>query len=305
MATERIIATAAIALVTIATMLHSERRQEHDGKVTVGFFGAILAALVWCPPGVARWVVGAGFVLLAFGIWPGPWSLAVSLAIVVGAWLLVPGGVVVGVAGFLAFVCLLALWAYGETLGRMRRGAALEPGGRPSGDVAVTGAALAGCQHPRTGAPCAGWIATTGDRRKHSQSVLLRTDAGHARVDLEDAEAEWKRRKETYTGEEAAAVARAAGLGDVTDDVELAWVEPGDLVYVIGSPAWEAAPGEGFGYRDTPMMPVFRTTPDARVLVADRGEAQVRAESQASVVQCLALAVCFGGVAALQWASQR
>lgn len=52
----------------------------------------------------------------------------------------------------------------------------------------------------------------------------------------------------------------------------LSWLAPGDEVYVVGKPEWGRAPADMAGYRDAPLVPLFR---GKNVFVSDGSAAEV------------------------------
>ena len=53
----------------------------------------------------------------------------------------------------------------------------------------------------------------------------------------------------------------------------------GTECYVVGTPSWESAPPASSGlYRDNPVLPTFRSTPEHPAWFADRSEALLRAD---------------------------
>ncbi len=294
--------SAAFVALIVGSIQYARAKKDPDGAILVGFLGVIVVALVWIPPRVSDWLLGAGAILVVLATSRSTvWVAAVGAALY-GLHRVSPHGVFAAVAALMAAFTLLAALGYRDTLTRLSRGRELKPGERPEGDVEVTGRAVAQSNTfvPGHEGRCAFWVATAdGAKRFSGEHVTLVTEAGPVRVRLADAVIDRITCSASLTDEAASDAARLVGFADAdaVKSLEVRWVEADATMYVTGSPEWEPAPPECGGYRDSPMVPVFRKRGEEGPYLFEGTEDDARALNHASVAQCLALTACFSAVA--------
>jgi len=302
MSPEKLSLSAAIVALLVGSIQYARAKKDPDGAILVGFLGVIIVALVWIPPRVSDWLLAAGALLAVLAASRSvAWIVAVAV-VLYGLRRVSPHGVFAAVVALMAVFTALAALGYRDTLARLSRGRELKPGERPDGDVEVTGHAMA---QPNTFVPghegrCAFWVVTENDTKRFSgEYVTLATAAGPVRVRLADAVIDRITHAKSLTEEAASDAARLIGLpdADAVKSLEVRWVEADTTMYVTGSPEWETAPVECGGYRDSPLVPVFRKRDEEGPYLFEGTEDDARALNRASVAQCLALTACFSAVA--------
>lgn len=294
--------SAAIVALIFGSIQYARAKKDPDGAILVGFLGAIVVALVWIPPRVSDWLLAAGALLAVLAASRSTaWVLAVAAALY-GLRRVSPHGVFAAVVALMAAFTALAALGYRDTLARLSRGRELKPGERPDGDVEVTGRAVAQSNTfvPGHEGRCAFWVASANDARRFSgEYVTLATEAGPVRVRLADAVIDRITHAESLTDDAASDAARLIGFpdADAVKSLEVRWVEADATMYVTGEPDWETAPIECGGYRDSPVVPVFRKRGEEGPYLFEGTEDDARALNRSSVVQCLTLTACFSAVA--------
>lgn len=302
MADLRIVLGASIVLVALM-LVAASRRLGRPGSVasTVAVVLALEAALL-VPHHVRDLILGITIVaLVVAGARATPWTALVG-ALSMGMLMLVlsriPGGNVAVVLAILALVGVFRIRAGLRLMARVRRAGALVPDERPAGDVQLGGKAV-GQPIPvplDRGVEAAWWAIESPEEREHVTSGPLRiaSDAGTVMAELEGAALRMSNRHARFVRLEGQMDLQAVlGRGDRDDKRPMGhddrrddgragqaappalktdayysvyWLEPGADVYVVGTPSWERAPADVAGYRDAPLIPVFR---GKHVYVAD------------------------------------
>lgn len=247
-------------------------------------FGLLL--LVWIPREALNYLlIGLGGIFFGSalgGFWAGLIGAGVILLF---TWIL--GGSSIFLLGLLALVCGVEMKDAIRHLRRLSRAEKMQPGKIPSGEVGMGGRVylLGASDSPLPGASHAVWHVKFGDTTRQSRALLeVRGEHGSALVDPSGASLDLTEKELSLEGEEAQKVVAALDLSSSPkEDCEsgmLHWVEEGAEVYVMGLPTWEVSPqGVARGYRESPMLPVFRAKEGCRVYLADRSAEAVRQDS--------------------------
>lgn len=239
-----------------------------------------LGLLIWVPPFGRSLIVGGFCVLVMFGLGFG---FVVAMLVAVGAvalWL--PGGVSALLLAILAIVGVTEIRAARRHLIRLSRARSLVAGELVTHEVELTGRirAVNPTVDPVHGKPCAMWKIAAVSERESNGLVEIRGETGSAIIDTTSVHLDWSRGPTAIEGEDAKRVAEALRFDLDDEGVFLLYVLPEDTeCYVVGTPTWELAPANTVGlYRDAPILPTFRATPDHPAMFADRSEAQLRAD---------------------------
>lgn len=279
----------------------------------------LVGAALWLPD-YLRTPVATLLATLIFslgaGLAPGILTGALVFAL---AYFLVPGGGTVLVLGILACIAIGVVTLSARRLRRMARAFRLTPGVAPDGDVELGGIALAirPLSPPGVELSCLLYRASPwaeGQVASH-EPFAIRSAEGLAVIEPSGAELDLEGKKRTLSAEEArtllgfsAELPTPKGGGGPGD---LAYLEEGSACYVVGVPVWEPASAElvaraanalpePAGYRGAPTVPVFRSTPEHRLYLADRPEDSVRHETLFNLWAWSSWGVLWVGVAVLQ-----
>jgi hypothetical protein len=216
-----------------------------------------------------------------FGLGLG--SVVVMLGAVVATALWLPGGVSALLLAIIAIVGVTQIRAARSHLVRLSRARTLVANEAVEHEVELTGKirALSDTVDPVHGARCAMWKVTAlGGTRESEGLVEIRGATGSAIIDPTTVRLDWSQSPQLVEGDQAKQVTEAMRL-ELGDDRKLfLYVLPEETeCYVVGLPTWEMAPASSAGlYRDAPILPTFRSTPDQPAWFADRSEAQLRAD---------------------------
>ncbi len=265
-----------VTLEVIARRLH----RKPDTIPVLALIAIVLAMVIWLPSWARTVVVGAGIVFLGLDLGAG--FTVFCLAVVAGAGLWLPGGITVVLLGILVIVGLEQVRGARRHLIRLARAAALTAD-EPTGDeVELTGNvhAVVPTVDPVHGEPCAMWKVIGHGTRESQVMVELRGAEGSAIVDPETVRLDWSQPTSSIDGERAREVAEKLRLDlTSTGSLFLQILPEGTECYVVGVPGWELAPAPTVGtYRDAPMLPTFRSTPEHPAWFADRSEAQLHSD---------------------------
>lgn len=257
----------------------------------LGSLLAVVTALevaLWMPEGIRDWTLAVLVGMAVFAGWDGePGSSAIAgltatVLIIVLGW--IPGGNTAIILSGLGVVGFFRVRGSARHLIRLRRTATLRPGELPGGDVMIGGTLHQGkaismpLGHELTDALW--WAICVGDDYRATSGVVrLDTEAGTVLADLTRARFEITSERSKYDqlGQKDAVDAlfdgpfatRERHEGDDVEKTPLArfeqrthyslhWLRAGDQVMLMGTPEWERAPAELAGYRDAPLVPMFR-----------------------------------------------
>ena len=246
---------------------------------------ATLIGLVWIPP---DWrttgFIGAGALLGLAGAGGAErfWAAVIFGGILWLTETLVPGGTSALILGVLAIVGYVRTRSSVLHLVRLTRAGNLAPNETPDREVELAGT-VAGPDRPIDGLDerAAAWKLD----QLCTDYIVIETELGP--VFAETATAEVDGEVITLTKEQRKALLDAEGarpeprMKQLPKDVELQVFRAGSPAYVVGIPQWEPPPRGSTGYRDSPVVPVFRQRTSAAppVYIANRSEQELRRES--------------------------
>lgn len=292
-----LVIAAAVAIAVLARVL----RRDGDKGIEAAIIAVCLGVLIWGSPTTRSLIVGIAAVVIAGSFGPAGMLTAAGLVALVAY--VVPGGVSVVLLAILALVGVGQIRAARRHLQRLSRAATLVANEPVEHEVELTGRARAVTPivDPIHGRPCAMWRLVAGGATRESAALVeIRGATGSAIIDPASVKIEWSRGPEVVAKEQADAALAELRL-EAKDAAISLYVLPDDTAcYVIGMPAWEIAPANTVGmYRDAPILPTFRATPEHPVFFADRSETQLRGDYRWAVVVwgvwgavCAAIAIC-------------
>ncbi len=320
LALSAMVVVAFVVLSLVGRRLGAERTLA--GRITVGV--ALLLSL-WVPQSARDIVLGFLFAfMMAFIAKTNPLMkgliFLITAGIVGGLANLVPGGATVLVLPLIVLVGVLELKAQRKHRARIARAGLLEPNKDPGGEVVLSGTAeaLKEVSLPETkqmaysedlprGKAIAGWqldISTEKQLAEPTQ-LAISTKMGLALVDLTTVQLSVNPSQERpLVTAEMTKVVRDRDIdwdplpGKLT--WYLRWIDIGQEVFVVGRPNWERAPeGEGT-YRESPFVPVFRSTAAKPAWLAGRSARAESIRSKWFVAQWAVWGVCCLVVAGAQ-----
>lgn len=280
------------------------RRLEHDpdsiyGLIVIAF---CLGLLIWVPSFARSIIVGGLAVFMMFGLNAIAGLLVLGLVIATGLW--IPGGVSVVLLGILSMVGFSQIGDAREHLIRLSRAATLVANEPTTLEVELTGKirALSPVVDPVHGKPCAMWKVIAKGVRESDTLVELVGATGAAIIDPTTVRLEWSRSPMLIEGDAARATAEKLRLDlDDNKSLFLQILPEGTECYVVGTPSWEIAPPASSGlYRDNPVLPTFRSTPEHPAWFADRSEALLRADHTWALASWVVWAGMCAAIAATQ-----
>ncbi len=238
-----------------------------------------LLLVIWAPSYVRSIAVGGFLVFAMLGLGLGMILTMLVLVVATAIWL--PGGVSMLSCGILALVGIGQIRSARAHLIRLSRATTLVTNQQVEDEVELTGAVHA--VHPTVdpvfGEPCAMWRVRGEGLRESDTMVEIRSSSGSALIDPTSVRIEWSRQPKVVSGDEAKRAAELLRVEPVKGALMLNVLPEGAECYVVGTPTWETAPASTIGlYRDSHLLPTFRSTPEHRALFADRSEAQLRGD---------------------------
>jgi hypothetical protein len=258
------------------------RRLKRDPDTLYELIAIALAfvVLIWAPAYLRSLLIG-GFVM--FAVYElGLGVIVIMLALVVASGLFLPGGVSVLLFAIVVYFGIAEIRSSRKHLTRIARAQALVANQPVEHEVEVAGTAHAVKRivDPVYGAACAMWRVTGQGTRESNELVEVRGARGSAMVDPTTVSLQWSRGPKIVRDDEAKRAAETLQLELLEGGALMLYVLPeGGDCYVVGLPVWESAPAGTVGlYRDSPMLPTFRSTPEHPALFADRSETQLRAD---------------------------
>jgi len=299
---ELILTAAVVACVIVLELI--SRRLEHDPDSIFGLIviAICLGVMIWVPSYIRTLVVGGVIVFVGLDLGLAFALVLLSIAIGSGIWL--PGGLST------VLLCILVIVGIGQIrsaqmhLIRLSRAATLVADEPTTQEVELTGKirAVSPTVDPIHGKPCAMWKVTGRGSRESETLVELRGDTGSAIIDPATVRLEWSRPPEAIRDEAATKAAEELRLELADGDVLYLQTLPEDTeCYVVGVPTWEIAPANTVGlYRDAPVLPTFRSTPEHPAWFADRSEAQLRADHRWALVSWAAWGTICAAIAIAQ-----
>jgi hypothetical protein len=301
--TIEIVLTTVLLACTIGLEILARRmRRDPDTiyELIVLAFG--LCLLIWVPAFGRSVVVGGFCVIVMFGLGLGFVLFVLGVVIATALWL--PGGVSALVLGIIAIAGVSQIRAARRHLVRLSRAATLVANEPVRHEVELTGTirAVSPTVDPVFGEPCAMWKVEAKATRESGGLVEIRGDTGSAIIDPTSVRLEWSRSAKIVDGDDAKKAAEALRVELHDDDKLLLYVLPEDTeCYVVGTPTWEIAPANTVGlYRDAPVLPTFRSTPDQPAWFADRSEAQLRFDHAWAIVWWVTWGAVCAAIATVQ-----
>jgi len=288
--------TAALVVCVAALELVGRRlRREPDNVYTLIVIAVCLGLMIWVPSWIRTLVVGAVVVFLGMESGVALAAVLLSIAIATGVWL--PGGLTAVLLVILVLVGIGQVQAARRHLVRLSRAATLVANEPTTQEVELTGKirAVTPVVDPVHGKPCAMWKLVGRGTRESETLVELCGATGSAIIDPATVRLEWSQAPEAIRGDDAKRAAAELRLDLADHDMLfLQTLAEGTECYVVGVPAWEIAPANTVGlYRDAPVLPTFRSTPEHPAWFADRSEDQLRADHRWELVSwCVWGAMC-------------
>lgn len=285
-----------VGLVVIAPRL----KRDPDTRFELIAIALGFVILIWAPSYVRSLIVGGFAVFAVLGLGLGPVVTMLGLVIVTAVFL--PGGVSVLLFAILAGIGVTEVRSSRRHLRRIARAATLVANQPVDEEVEVAGTAHAVSRvaDPVYGAACAMWRVTGEGTRESTALVEVRGPSGSAMVDPTTVALQWSRGPKIVRDDDARRAAEALQL-ELSDGTLMLYVLPeGADCYVVGRPSWEPGPpGTGL-YRDSPVLPTFRSTPEHPALFADRSEAQLRADHAWALASWLTWGALCAAIGVLQ-----
>jgi hypothetical protein len=135
----------------------------------------------------------------------------------------------------------------------------------------------------------------------HAEPDLLvaESDAGEVGIDLWKAKLQCSETR-SISGKEGAALAAALKTPTKEEVLVLHGLAPGAEFYVVGAPAWQQV-SSGRGYRDSPRIPVFRTTDSIKAIVLDTPGKEAHARAWWALARWVVWGIVSAAVVAGQW----
>ena len=298
--TELILTGATVAcMVGLLLFARAQRRDPGtEGELIVFAIG--FAILIWAPAWLRSILIGCFVVLAVWKLGPGVFIIMTAPVVASAIWL--PGGVSVVLFAIIAIGGLVEIRDARRHLSRIARAAQLVAHQPTDHEVELTGTAHAvhPTQDPVRGGACAMWLVTAKGRRDSETLVEIRGASGSALVDPTNLRLEWSKPATVIKGDEARRAAERLRIDLSDDTLMLNVLLEGAECYVIGHPAWEAAPANVGMYRDGNVLPLFRSTPEHPALFADRSETQLRSDHLWALVSWGTWAALCSVVAVLQ-----
>ncbi len=301
----RLLVSGLCVLVAALVMWLLRRPLAAPKAVPAQVFAAMaLLALVWTP----RVWRDVGIVIFLFLAIAAVVPMNVIVAVVMLAlsgmayWglTMVPGG---GIALILCGVAVAAFFVvrgHLQVMGRLSRAAALRPGQRPSGEVAVTGKLHGGARGETPAvepAEAVLWRIYGAKVKLGSEApVEVHTPEGVCVVEPRGAGLRLVERKRL----EHSDLRALGGRPEKGDQVDLVFAREGDTVCVIGTPVWEPGVHGSALYRESPMVPVFRAAAGNLVVHGGKSEADLHKASLAALVTWLAWGAVAATIATMQ-----
>lgn len=276
---ELILSGAAVACAIGLQLVARRLKRDPDTLGELIVIAGCFLILIWAPSYMRSLIVGGFVVFAVFGLGMG--VILVMLGILIATALFLPGGVSVLLCAILAIVGVTEIRAARRHLVRISRAAQLVANEQAPGEVEITGTAypVIPVVDPVHGKPCAMWRVTGKGQRESDTLVEIRGASGTALVDPTTVRLEWSRSPEVVREDVAKHAAERLRF-ELLDGALMLHVLPiGAECYVVGLPSWEVAPASTVGlYRDSPMLPTFRSTPEHPAWFADRSEAQLHSD---------------------------
>jgi hypothetical protein len=277
-----------LLMITLGLLLYGKRQQQVEAPLLTLLLLFFALALVWSPLSWRNSAIAALIILIGLSIGSvvgGLFFAAITYAIGVE----VPGGM--SVLLLLLSALFMLVWIHeGVTqLRRIARARALEPGKIPKAEVGVGGVAeaLQPIRAPLPDLKCAAWWLVYREIKRHSPSpMLLKSNGLHAIVELSGASL-GKTNAKILDANEIKRFIETTQLApfEVQPDktATLNWIEEGQEAYVIGLPEWESRIESEGHYRESTMMPVFRSREDQPIYLANQDRVEVHRAARWSV----------------------
>jgi hypothetical protein len=296
---------AAILVCAIGLHVASRVMKRHPDTIYEIVIIAFALAMMIMVPSFARSLVVGGFcVTVMIGV-GGLWFTLTLLGLVAATAFWLPGGVSALLLGILAIVGISQIRAKRRHLVRLSRAHTLVANEEVFDEVELTGKirAVVPTVDPVFGEPCAMWkLAGAGSE---SQGLVeIRGATGSAIIDPKSVRLEWSQPGKGLDRDQTVRVAEKLGISVPTeeDGTFSLYTLPEDTeCYVVGKPTWEMSPAATVGlYRDAPILPTFRSTPDRPAWFADRSEAQLRGDYRWAIVSWVVWGAMCGAIAVAQ-----
>ena len=271
--------TGVVAAAMIATSIAARRLGRKDDAAMMVVIAIVFVGAIWISPTIRSIAIGSIVVVIAWSVSALVGVIFALVAVAAAVWL--PGGVSV------VLLAVVALWGQSEVraarehLQRLARAKTLVANDPVTAEVELTGRvrAVGGLVDPLHGKPCAHWhVYGDGGSRESSALIEIRGETGSALIDPATVRMEWSGNPEEIPESRLADVGKAVRLelGE-SKPLYLRMLPEGTECYVVGWPTWETSPADGVGlYRDAPVLPVFRSTPEHPAFFADRTETALR-----------------------------
>ena len=322
------------AIVAIAILLHVATRVFRLGDRAQSLIWVVVALQIalWVPAGVRDWTLALLVAFVVLVSWGGDLATNGLASVVTGGVVLllgqIPGGtsalilLAVGIIGFFQIRSGL------RHTRRLARAAHLIPGELPTEEVMVGGRVP---DEKGTVSPpldhdleTVWWSVVVDDQHRASSGRLrIDSEAGTVLADLDRSQLALSGTRQALCKiEDRAALealcerARAAaeeravwpqkqkdaedtGFED-TSHYSFYWLQPGDEVVLMGTPEWERAPADMAGYRDAPLVPLFR---GAKVFMTDKSATKTWQDARFNVIAWSVWGPVCGVISVLQLSS--